>query len=331
MDFSNINKIGVIADQNVMLLYPYYLDTIKGDKPCYIFSVLPGERNKSITEATYLWQNLMENQFDKNSLIINFGGGMISDLGGFVASTFKRGIPFINVPTTLLAMIDAAAGGKNGVNLNLAKNMVGSFCLPQDVIIDTLFIKTLSPYELYNGFGELIKYALIGIPHIWNEIKDIRHVNHRNIKKEWIDNCVAFKTQIVQQDFYDRGPRHILNFGHTIGHAIESCSMDSSRPLSHGHAVALGMVAEAYLSHRRKLLSAEDYDSIRHHILHLFSKIDNKNTGTDFKEKILSFCYLDKKNTNHQINVTMLKGIGQALPDQVITAEECLDALQQIL
>lgn len=334
---NKVNQIGIIADQNVLLLFPFYFDELKKNFPCHIFTVLPGENNKSIEEATYLWQNLLEHNFDHNSLIINFGGGTITDLGGFVASTFKRGIPFINVPTTLLGMIDAAVGGKTGINLNHAKNMVGTICLPQEVVIDTQFLKTLPPYELLNGFGELIKYSLIRNSDLWKQIQTLQHIRYQDIKKEWINNCIHYKNEIITIDLQDKGPRHILNFGHTIGHALESCFLNSNIPLSHGHAVALGMVAESFLSYRHQLLSEEEYLLIRNFILqfYLFPKskklLNDKQVPTDyFKKEFLKYCHLDKKNTNNNINITMLECIGQASPDHSVSEDECWHSLSSI-
>jgi 3-dehydroquinate synthase len=332
------NKIALVADQNVLQLFPHYVDTLGFDVPVFVFSVLPGEQNKSIKEAVYLWQNLMENHFDKNSLIINFGGGKVSDLGGFVASTYQRGIPFINIPTTLLAMIDAAIGGKNGVNLNGIKNVVGTICLPEKVIIDPLFLKTLSPQQILDGFGEMIKYALIGNLALWNEIKELESVKNQYIKKEWIDNCVDFKEKIVQEDLYDQGPRHILNFGHTIGHAIEAYFMQNdcrdvlqhiSTGIPHGHAVAMGMVAESYLSYQHGLLSKKEYEEIRKVILKFYTDTV-KQLSINNIDEIIDLCCWDKKNIDGKINVTMLDAIGHASSNHFVSKIECAEAIKQL-
>lgn len=328
------NKIAIIADQNVLQLFPYYIDTLGFDATIHVFSVLPGEQNKSIEEAVYLWQNLMENHFEKRSLIINFGGGKVCDLGGFVASTYQRGIPFINIPTTLLGMIDAAVGGKNAINLNGVKNMVGTVSLPEKVVIDTLFLKTLSPFQILDGFGEMLKYALIGNISLWNEIKGLGTIKSQDIKKEWIDCCVSFKEKIVQEDLYDRGPRHILNFGHTIGHAIEAYFMQKGDrnlvcSIPHGHAVTLGMVAESYLSYQYGLLSQEEFEEIRTVILRYYKNVIKDFSASQIK-KIVELCLLDKKNVNGEINITMLESIGHATPNHFVSNEECADAIMQM-
>lgn len=339
------NKIALIADQNVLQLFPHYVDTLGFDSPVFVFSVLPGEQNKSIKEAVYLWQNLMENHFDKNSLLVNFGGGKLSDLGGFVASTYQRGIPFINIPTTLLAMIDAAIGGKNGVNLNGIKNVVGTICLPEKVIIEPLFLKTLSPQQILDGLGEMLKYALIGNLALWNEIKGLENIKNQDIKKEWIDNCVNFKEKIVQEDLYDQGPRHILNFGHTIGHAIEAYYMKNGcrdeycrgekffapteKNIPHGHAVAMGMVAESYLSFQHGLLSQQAFEEIRNVVLKFYANTVKQLSINDIDE-IIDLCHWDKKNTDGKINVTMLEAIGHASPNHFVSKTECAEAIKQL-
>lgn len=314
------HKIAIITDQNVGSLYPQYFEQWYPEMPKSVFAVAPGENSKSMEEAMRLWQWLLNEQFDKQCLIINFGGGVISDLGGFVASTFQRGIPFINVPTTLLAMIDAAIGGKNGVNLNQVKNMVGTICLPEDVKIDIDLLKTLPQQQLLNGFGELVKYALIGNRNLWNEIKNMQSIHFQDIKKEWIDFCIGFKKQIVATDLYDRGPRRILNFGHTVGHAIESSMMAAKRPLSHGYAVAMGCVAEAYLSCQHGLISETEFREIKEVVFRLFdgeSLWKSINWGTTG-----NFCQYDKKNEGGHINITMLEGIGKATPNHFVDAAE---------
>ena len=264
---------------------------------------------------------------------------MVMDLGGFVSSTYQRGIPFVNIPTTLLSMIDAAIGGKNGINLNSVKNAVGTIKLPQEVIINPQFLMTLPPQQLLNGFGEMLKYALIGNKALWDELKILQSIHYQDIKKDWIDKCVAFKENIVQEDLYDTGLRHILNFGHTIGHGIEAWALDNdcrdARPcvstenIPHGHAVALGMVAESYLSMKYGLLSSSEYDEIRDTIIRFYGSylqnIENQNIL-----KIVSFCLHDKKNLDGRINITMLEGIGHASPNHWVSKEECEEAIREL-
>ncbi|MCQ2270913.1 MAG: 3-dehydroquinate synthase [Bacteroidales bacterium] len=314
------NKIAVIADPKVEQLFPHYLDSIYPKIPKIIFRIDAQEQNKSIEQAAFLWQQLLDHQLDKQSLIINWGGGIISDLGGFVASTFKRGIPFINVPTSLLGMIDAAIGGKNGINLNQVKNSVGTINKAKDVIIDFRFLETLPQEQLLNGFGELVKYALIGSKSLWNEIKNMQSIHFQDIKKEWIDFCIDFKKEVVDRDLYDLSTRRILNFGHTLGHAIESSLMSTEKPILHGYAVAMGCVAEANLSWQHGFLSEAEYCEIKNVIFRLFD-------GESLWKAIhwattVKFCQYDKKNESGRINITMLEGIGKATPNHFVDAAE---------
>lgn len=314
------HKIAIITDQNVGSLYPQYFEKMYPEVPKFVFEVAPGENSKSMEEAMRLWQGLLKEQFDRQCLIINFGGGVISDLGGFVASTFKRGIPFINVPTSLLGMIDAAIGGKNGVNLNQVKNMVGTIHLPEDVMIDTDLLKTLPQEQLLNGFGELVKYALIGSKSLWNEIKELPSIHFQDIKKEWIDFCIDFKKEVVDKDLYDHDIRRILNFGHTIGHAIESSLISTPKTIMHGFAVAMGCVAEANLSWQHGFLSEAEYREIKNVIFRLFD-------GESLWKAIhwattVKFCQYDKKNEGGRINITMLEGIGKATPNHFVDVAE---------
>lgn len=314
------HKIAIITDQNVGSLYPQYFEQWYPEVPKSVFAVAPGENSKSMEEAMRLWQWLLNEQFDKQCLIINFGGGVISDLGGFVASTFQRGIPFINVPTTLLAMIDAAIGGKNGINLNQVKNSVGTINKAKDVIIDFRFLETLPQEQLLNGFGELVKYALIGSKSLWNEIKELPSIHFQDIKKEWIDFCIDFKKEVVDRDLYDLSTRRILNFGHTVGHAIESSMMAAKRPLSHGYAVAMGCVAEAYLSCQHGLIPETEFREIKEVIFRLF---DGESLWKTINwETTVNFCQYDKKNEGGHINITMLEGIGKATPNHFVDAAE---------
>ncbi len=316
------HKIAIITDQNVWTLYPNYFDTFYPQISKCVFTVKAGEQSKSIEEVVRLWQGLLNEQFDKQCLIINFGGGVISDLGGFVASTFQRGIPFINVPTTLLGMIDAAIGGKNGVNLNQVKNMVGTIRLPEDVKIDINLLKTLPQQQILNGFGELVKYALIGNRDLWNEVKNMQSVHFQDIKQEWIDFCIGFKKQIVATDLYDRGPRRILNFGHTVGHAIESSQLSAEKPILHGYAVAMGCVAEAYLSCQHGLISETEYREIKETVFRLFDG-ESLWKAVNWAETV-KFCQYDKKNEDGHINITMLEGIGKATPNHFVDVTEML-------
>jgi 3-dehydroquinate synthase len=226
-----------------------------------------------------------------------------------IAATFKRGIRLVNVPTTFLAMIDAAHGGKNGINLQHQKNAIGTFYLPEDVIIDTSFLKTLPKKELLNGFAELIKYALIGNKELWIEVQQLTKINYKTIKNEWIDWCIKFKTNIVAEDLHDKGKRHILNFGHTVGHAIERLYAEKKRNISHGYAVAIGICHESYLSYKKGFITFNEVETILQ-LINMFYKplifSDAEITA------ITHYCFDDKKNTNGEPKFVYLEKTGRA-------------------
>lgn len=287
-------------------------------------NVPSGENSKSLTTLEQICTQMLENNADRNSLLINLGGGMISDLGGFCAATYKRGISFINIPTTLLAMVDASVGGKTGVNIGRFKNQVGLFADPESVLIDPVFLKTLPPRELISGYAEMIKYGLIFDSEFLKELMS----GHPLTKEDWlpvIQRCIELKEEIVAKDPKEQGLRKVLNFGHTIGHAIESYSLENERnPLLHGEAVALGMMAELYLSCKKTGLdmnaAVKITDQIRAVYQHLqFPVVDN--------EVLLHFMKMDKKNTDGEIGFALLDEIGHAVYNISCSEEEIREAL----
>ncbi len=313
-----------IVDHKVAALHSDYLAGLSVDCPIFSFIIKGSEVSKSIESVNTIWKELLKNNIHKNALIVNLGGGTICDIGGFVAATYKRGIHFINIPTTLLAMIDAAIGGKNGINVNHIKNAVGTIQLPQRVFKDVSFLTTLPHLELMSGFGELIKYALIGNVSLWNELQDIPQININSLEFEWISNAANYKNQIVEEDLYDEGKRHLLNFGHTIGHALESYYLTKKRKLSHGHAVALGICCESWISHLHQFISKEEAIAIRDFISrHYFiPRVPNE----DF-ELIFNLVLNDKKNRADFINVSLLSAIGKGIPDQSTNEQEIKESL----
>lgn len=289
-------------------LHPDYFTYFKCEKPLSIYEINCSEKQKSINEAEKIWKWLLDHHADNNSLIVNFGGGMISDLGGFAASTFKRGTPFINIPTTLLAMIDAAIGGKNGINFGGIKNSVGMFARPKTIFTDISFLNTLPKKELLSGFGELVKYALIGDALLWQELQEITSIDAEMLKNEWIERAASFKKKIIQEDPYDHSLRKILNFGHTVGHAIEALLLSQKRPISHGHAVALGIIAESHLAHQYGKLSEKDVHSIKEWIGKFYV---HPSFSKDDVNQIDILIRADKKRVADRISVPLLKGIGK--------------------
>jgi 3-dehydroquinate synthase len=308
---NKIQKIAILCDEKVWQRYPHYFLCLQERAEVHYISVEAKEKNKDIESVVFGWNFLLEQKFDRNSLLICWGGGTICDIGGMIAATFKRGMQLINVPTTLLAMIDAAHGGKNGINLQHQKNVVGTFYLPEKVIVDTGFLKTLPQKEILNGFAELIKYALIGNAELWKILKQLTKINHKTIHKEWIDEAISFKMQIIAKDLHDHGIRQILNFGHTVGHAIERLFAEKKHTVSHGYAVAMGICYEACLSHRKGTLSFTDYEDILHFILRFYKPLTL--TKSDIAT-LTNYCFDDKKNKNEIIRFIFLEEIGKTKP-----------------
>jgi len=304
-----IQKIAVFCDEKVWRLYPDYFQFLNDVAEIHYISIEAKEKNKDIESIVFGWNFLLEQKFDRNSLLICWGGGTICDIGGMIAATFKRGIRLVNVPTTLLAMIDAAHGGKNGINLQHQKNVIGTFYLPEKVIIDSKFLKTLPQKELLNGFAELIKYALIGNKKLWEELQSLTTVNHKTIKNEWIGEAQQFKETLVAKDLHDKGERQILNFGHTVGHAIERLFAEKKRTMSHGYAVAMGICYEIYLSYKQGLITQHETEEVLRFVLRFYKPL----TLTDADLTALThYCFDDKKTINATPQFIFLEEIGKA-------------------
>lgn len=271
-----------------------------------VLEIETGEKSKSIETIVRLWTLLTESGADRNSLLLNLGGGVVTDIGGFTAATFMRGIDFINMPTTLLAMVDASVGGKNGINFKDYKNQIGTFDEPKAVFASPVFLKTLPVDEIRSGFAEVIKHALISDQSKWEEVKSIQQIESVN----WfgiIKESIWTKNKIVNSDYRDKHLRKALNFGHTIGHALESYShQHSSNPLKHGEAIAIGMIGETYLSQHHcgldERVATEIIGFIRNHY----------SNDIDFDtEAIISLMKGDKKNTSDKINFSLIGAIGK--------------------
>ena len=287
-------------------------------------TIQSGDAHKDLTTLTQVWTMLSEQHATRHSCLLNVGGGMVTDLGGFAASTFKRGIAFVNLPTTLLAMIDASVGGKTGINFMGLKNEIGAFCEPWAVLIDSTFLKTLDARNLRSGYAEMLKHALIAQPDRLHALLafDLERPNLHALQA-LIAESIAVKARIVAQDPHEQQLRKVLNFGHTIGHAFESFAMRRT-PILHGYAVAYGMICELYLSHvkcgfpLRELQVAVQF--IREHYGRLLITCD------DYDE-LLQWMQHDKKNTQNHIRFTLLRAAGDYLLDQTATNEEIKSAL----
>ena len=280
-----------------------------------VICIKPGERYKTLDICSYIWETLSEKGADRKTVMINLGGGVITDIGGFVASCFKRGISFIHIPTSLLGMVDAAIGGKNGVDFNHLKNQIGIIRNPEMVIIEKDFLKTL-PYEhLVSGFAEILKHGLIN-PESDQYFKDClvveRLVHHQIL--HLIDDSVIIKQQIVENDIEEKGLRKVLNYGHTLGHAIESFRMsrDHSNQLLHGEAVAIGLVLETYISSK---IFGFPNDILKQLKCRVHQSYTLQSFTQQYIDQIIELMKYDKKNVSNQVNFVLLKSIGEPVID----------------
>ncbi|KQT18193.1 3-dehydroquinate synthase [Chryseobacterium sp. Leaf404] len=319
------SKIFILVDENTHeYCLPPFLGNLETDISFEILEIEAGEEMKNIQTANHLWEILTEIQADRNALIINLGGGVITDMGGFVASTFKRGIPFINVPTTLLSMCDASIGGKTGIDLMHYKNMVGTFSFPEQIYVYPEFLETLPAKELKSGFAEMLKHGLIADKKHWEDLIRLNEIDAVGIEP-FIARSMEIKQEVVEADFLEKNIRKTLNFGHTIGHAIESLCLAKGKPVLHGEAVALGMICESHLSYLEGLLDENDSELIIGHIARYFSYTDI----TEFNEdEIFAMLLNDKKNTDAKINFSLLSEVGLANFDYQCTAENIKKCLE---
>lgn len=298
----------VLTDSHIDALYPDYLAELSAHFRTHKIVVPAGEQNKSIKQATAIWQQLLEKQYDKDLVIVNFGGGMICDLGGFVAATYKRGVRCVNYPTTLLAMIDAAIGGKTAINLDHIKNCVGLIRQPDFVVpADLTLLRTLPEGELLSGFGELVKYALIASRPLFDELLQIDKLSAEGLRPEWISTCIEYKNKIVAIDPDDVKERHVLNFGHTYGHAIESMCAAQGEPIPHGIAVAIGILFECQKAAQEGHFPMEDFLLVEK-LIHRHFEVPAYDEAL---ERQLSPYFLqDKKNKNGEVAFVQLSEIG---------------------
>lgn len=310
----NFSSVFILTDENVINhCLPVLLEHSKGLKTAFVVEIPAGEEEKSITVSAKIISVLLENNADRKSLLINLGGGVIGDIGGFTASVYKRGIRFINVPTTLLSMVDASVGGKNGINFLERKNVIGTFTNPEAVFIFPDFIKTLSARETKSGYAEILKHILLSDDKKWKEIiNNISTFLDVNNLDDLISHSVKFKADITKDDFREEGKRMILNFGHTIGHAIESFSYQEGDPLTHGEAIAAGIIAELFLSKKLAGFSESEMISAIQFIRTVFPDIKlNCNP-----EDLIPFLYADKKNSRDKIAFSLLSSPG--VPSRII-------------
>lgn len=317
---NKFSKIFIIVDENTNeFCLPYFLPQLETELEIEIIELEPGEENKTIETCVHVWEALTELGADRKSLVINIGGGVITDMGGFIASTFKRGIAFINIPTTLLSMVDASVGGKNGVDLGGLKNQIGTITLPEMVLIDTNYLQTLSQREMRSGLAEMLKHGLIASKAHWDKFKNLTEINYTEFD-DLIEESVSIKSKIVEADPRENGIRKALNFGHTLGHAIETYFLESpdKERLLHGEAIACGMILEAYISFAKGFLKAEEYIEIKNQLNTIYEPISfNEN---EIKQ-IIELLIHDKKNEFGKIQFSLLDKIGNCIINQTLENE----------
>ncbi len=286
--------------------------------------VPPGETSKRIEVCSAIWAHLSEREAERGALLVNLGGGVVTDLGGFIAGTYKRGIRWVNLPTSLMGMVDAAIGGKCGIDAAGIKNLVGLFNDPQGVYVHVPFLRTLGKRELLNGVAEMIKHGLVRDADHYRAIRQAP-LHDLAALAPLVHRSVAIKCAVVSEDPHEGGVRRVLNFGHTIGHALEAHSWEGEgRGLLHGEAVAIGMVCEAWLSWRQGLLSREAYDLIQAHLQELYRPYA---FNADDNHRLIALMRNDKKNADGGFRFTLLREIGQAVVDVPVNAAQVGEAL----
>jgi 3-dehydroquinate synthase len=318
---SGFRNIGVLVDNNTAVhCHPLVEPALPKH---FVINIASGEKHKDLSTCNGIWEEMTYHQMDRGSLLINLGGGVIGDMGGFCAATYKRGIQFINIPTTLLAQVDASLGGKLGVDFQGFKNHIGMFKEPAKVIINPNFLITLPTAELRSGFAEVIKHALISDLPYWTKIQTAGLEDQP--WDEHIAHSVITKHQIVSEDPWEKSVRKTLNFGHTVGHAIERHYLHEPDPLLHGEAIAIGMICESYLSSKKQGLSSGNLNEISDYLLQIFGKVHMPNEELN---AIAKNALQDKKNHHGQIICTLLEDIGIPTYETSVSLNEIEESLE---
>ncbi|MDX2001889.1 MAG: 3-dehydroquinate synthase [Chitinophagales bacterium] len=326
-DFRQYHRYAILCDENSRAYcLPMLLEAMPRLDDALIIEVPAGEAYKRLSTCKWIWQALFEAQADRNTLLINLGGGVITDMGAFCAALYKRGIAFIQIPTTLLSQVDATIGGKTGVNFSGVKNGLGTFTNPKAVFIHDVFLGTLPEAQLSSGFAEMLKHAIIADPILLEKLLTIKI----SIEQQWTDliaDSLRIKQSIVEQDPLDIDIRQALNFGHTLGHALESYSLKTEQPLLHGHAIALGMIGELWLSSQKLGFPTGDVQKISSHLLKLYQPYFNIGFDTN---KLVKLAGNDKKNRDAHISFTLLEQLGRPVIGVKCSPEETRQAFKYL-
>lgn len=324
---SSYSNLFIIVDNNTEeFCLSKFLPFLETNLTIEIVAFEAGEPNKNIETCVQLWNVLTELGADRKSLVINLGGGVVTDLGGFVASTFKRGIDFIHIPTTLLAMVDASVGGKNGVDLGNLKNQIGVINVPKMVLIDSQYLDTLSKNEMRSGLAEMLKHGLIYDKSYWEKFLDLKALDSADLD-ELIYRSVTIKNEIVTEDPTEKNIRKALNFGHTLGHAVESYFLENENKttLLHGEAIAIGMILESFISLKKDLITLEEYNQIKSTIKAIYDAVVFEENDI---APILELLIHDKKNEYGNIQFALIDGIGKIIINQSVANELILKAFE---
>ena len=325
---SRSRKIFLATEENVSRLWVEQLNSFFDDYHIKKIILPPGEKNKNLDSVLKIWEFLSDNGADRKTLLINIGGGMLTDLAGFAASTFKRGIDFINIPTTLLSQVDASIGGKTGINFNGLKNEIGTFREPVAVIINTEFLRTLDRENFNSGFAEMIKHGLIRSS---DHLEELQKFNHDTTDYILLQNIVSHSVNIkkyfVENDPTEKNIRKALNFGHTTGHAFESLLMELNNPVLHGYAVAWGMIPELFLSMKKCGLNREDLDKLTEWLLSIYGvpAIEERHY-----ERLIDLMQHDKKNENNKINFSLISEPGKISINNECNKDLILESLEYL-
>ena len=323
MNSKSYDKLFILTDENTELHCLPAINKLLNNNNAISVTIPAGDLNKNIETLSHVWTQLSQRGATRHSLLINLGGGMTTDLGGFAAATFKRGIRYINIPTTLLSMVDASVGGKTGINFNGLKNEIGAFAPASSVLIETEFLKTLDKENFFSGYAEMLKHGLISNTEHWAELLNFPTDNLDYIKlKELVGKSVQIKEDIVEQDPYEQGIRKALNLGHTVGHAFESLSFEEDRPVLHGYAVAWGIVCELYLS---SVKTGFPTDKLRQTVQFIKENYGCFSIDCKIYDKLYAYMLHDKKNTAGIINFTLLKDVGEICINQSADKDEIFE------
>ncbi|WP_111307090.1 3-dehydroquinate synthase [Confluentibacter sediminis] len=324
---NNFSKIFILVDTNThTYCLPNFLAKLETNSSIEIIEIEAGEINKNIDTCVGVWNSLSELNADRKSLLINVGGGVVTDLGGFVACTFKRGIAYINVPTSLLSMVDASVGGKTGVDLGNLKNQIGVISNPDMVLIDTVFLQTLPQNQMKSGLAEMLKHGLISSETYWNKFKDLSKLKIDDLD-DLIYESVLIKKAVVDEDPYENGLRKTLNYGHTLGHAIESYFLTNPNKTSllHGEAIAIGIVLASYISTKLVGFPEETTNGIKQLFGNYYGKVDIAKSDYPSIIELLKY---DKKNNHGNINFVLLESIGKPKIDCLVDESIIIDSFK---